>query len=104
MNKLIVFSDPPSSEELPGIIFKEIDNSNSRVVLVLVEESSRVKMEELKKMVQKRSFSVKLISLGEYQDNMINEKFNKKYLLKDNFSIYDQLRNFFIEERVAPCF
>ena len=76
MSRLIVFSDQFSNKKLNSISVGKVENSNMPIVLVVVTESKRDKMEKLEKLLARKPLVV-LVSIGEYT----REDLDQEYLL-----------------------
>ena len=79
MSRLIVFSDQFSNKKLNSISVGKVENSNMPIVLVVVTESKRDKMEKLEKLLERKPLVV-LVSIGEYT----REDLDQEYLLKED--------------------
>ena len=86
MSRLIVFSDQFSNKKLNSISVGKVENSNMPVVLVVVREGSREKMEKL---AGKYGFNPP-VDFMDYIDNELSS--DKQYVLKED--IISSLKQF----------
>ena len=100
MSRIVIFSHP-LKEKLQLISLEKIKHKKENVLLVVVTEDTREKMEKLEK-----QYGFKTPVNFRYYMDYMQESSDERYLLKENIvsSKKYQLLNFLEEANSVPCF